>query len=172
MGAGDITRKIILTIRDEHDAGISCVAAGPDCGTHPAVITYSTIRCQQISSPQGNAFWNAGIAKAKDLEITFYEISNEENEETYSSRGFVATLNGTNVAFLEARQQVTTDNKESLVSTLEMAEEVGCSQVIACISKEDANSRAIAASLMATGFSVVDPRAFQMPGFILLAQEL
>jgi hypothetical protein len=103
--------------------------------------------------------------------ISFYEITSS-NCEPYSTNAFVATFNDNNIAFLEARQIVTIENKESLTSLLEMSEEVGCTQAMACVSKEENNARAIVASLLTVGFKVVDPRAFDLPGFFLLSQDL
>lgn len=58
---------------------------------------------------------------------------------------------------------------------MELAEEVGCGVVIACVNKNDSNANDIVRSYARLGFYLVDPSRNQcvsLAGYIMLAKDV
>lgn len=62
--------------------------------------------------------------------------------------------------------------KESLVSLLEIAEELGCETVFAAIDKEQEDLKLFSRAYMYFDFKIVDPRVRQFEGCLLFGAQL
>jgi len=62
-------------------------------------------------------------------------------------------------AFMEVSNPVDQDNKETLATILDLADENNCFAVVACVNKSSADHHEVVGSLLAVGFTLVVPDA-------------
>jgi len=88
--------------------------------------------------------------------------------EIIADRSFLAPHK--ELAFIEATRAVTQNNKESLATLFDHAENADCKQFIACVDKSNPSLNDIIRSFMGVGFSRTN--AVNLPGYALLVKEL
>jgi len=88
--------------------------------------------------------------------------------EIIADRSFLAPHK--ELAFIEATRAVTQNNKESLATLFDHAENADCTQFIACVDRANPAMNDIIPSFMGVGFSRTN--TVSLPGYTLLVKEL
>jgi len=125
-----------------------------------AVESNLSYRLLNVIDTSKHQFFNAGVALRKDGQLVFfYDVVHTNNSETLvTDRAFMAPNKC--VLYLEASRPISQLNKESLSSLLEMADDGGCTQVIALVRKDSNRLRDVICSYAACGFSLLPGPVF------------
>jgi len=113
----------------------------------------------------GESFVDFAASKHDETEsVVFFSISPpssgtspSEQLDSISNRLFVVQADSQ--AYMEVSHPVDKNNKESLTTILDLADDNNCFAVVACVSKSNAAHHEVIGSLLAVGFSLVVPDA-------------
>jgi hypothetical protein len=112
----------------------------------------------------GDSFVDFAASKHDETEsVVFFSINppssgaQSEQLDSISNRLFVVQADSQ--AYMEVSHPVDKNNKESLTTILDLADENNCFAVVACVNKSLADHHEVIGSLLAVGFSLVVPDA-------------
>lgn len=144
-----------------------------------APFNFQTLSCREIPVHPSvdSSFFKFAVENQKALaRISLFEIlpANAGASLPITDRAILAPQFTQGVAFIEANRPLSTINKESLSTLLDLAAEANCSIVLACVRKDDPKMKEILHSFRSgAGFDLVEPDEFiQMPGYILLGLNI
>jgi len=136
-------------------------------------VAFGTLAYQEIrpTSDDENLFYRTLVEQQSEFEqMNFYKIVPKEISPSHlvAERACLASVEG--IALIEATKPLMQDNKESLSTLLDLADECGCSTMVGCVDKDKADFTTIVRSYISVGFT---PSTFiSLPGFMLLVREL
>lgn len=121
--------------------------------------------------------FNTGVDEEKDeISVLDWNTANEQHETVAHWNAFM-THKDLNF-FIEAPSMLTPPSKESLVTLLELAEDLGCRNAFICVEKSNPKLSELLRVFMYLGFHLCDPSALQkvvkkeVKDYILLGYDL
>lgn len=130
----------------------SSTSSSPTESSFASNLSYRLLNSADVSG----AFYTVGVELSAEHVVFFYAV-----QRATQYRGSVAPVTersfvvpDESVMYFEAPRTVDQLNKESLTSLLDMADDAGCSRVLALVPKDAANLKDVIRSYAACGFSI------------------
>jgi len=126
---------------------IACVVVAPFSNN-------SSFEVVNASDVNNNGFYAFGTQVAEASPVVFYKVNSESNDhQAVTKRAFAVPQQS--VVYLEAAAAISRENKETLTSLLEQADEAGCTEVRVLFRKDVSVLRDMLGSFAACGFSLM-----------------
>lgn len=130
----------------------SSTSSSPTESPFASNLSYRLLNSAEVSG----RFYTVGTELSAEHVVFFYAIQRAPQFRggvvPVTERSFVVPDDS--AMYFEAPRPVTQLNKETLTSLLDMADDAGCSRVLALVPKDDANLKDVIRSYAACGFSV------------------
>mmetsp|Transcript_6870 Transcript_6870/g.9505 ORF Transcript_6870/g.9505 Transcript_6870/m.9505 type:complete len:171 (-) Transcript_6870:526-1038(-) len=149
--------------------------------SHNAEIVLPTLSYKEVVPTAGFAspFFHSALEfqmESGQTNLKFFELQSAEGAAAMSFQGkslvadkcFVAAEDS--IAFMEASCPVTQNNKESLSTLFDLADESGCSIFVACVQRDRADFKDIVKTYLMLGFQMT--QNWKLPNYVLLGKEL